>query len=65
MHWCYAYEMKFHLQIYSVILKLGPGANAPIAPWVIRYWTEENQLDRRKTFSDCVCEFNVSHPLNT
>ena len=37
MHWCYAYEMKFHLQIFSVILKLGPGANAPIAPWVIRY----------------------------
>ena len=40
MRWCYAYEMKFHLQIYSVILKLGSGANAPIAPWVIRYCKE-------------------------
>ena len=33
MHWCYAYEMKFHLQIYSVILKLaGAGGKCPHCP---------------------------------
>ena len=39
--------MKFHLQIYSVILKLGPGANAPIAPWVIRYCAGEKISPRK------------------